>query len=434
MNTADTKPYSPQKLPRYPWIGKRPFYGWMIVAVGVVTQFFQGLSSQGFTTYLTFLQKDFGWSKAVMAGPRSVTSVDGAVFGPLEGWMVDKFGPRLMVSCGVFIMGLGFILFGLTNSLWTYYMANIVIDIGTGLQGMIVMSVAVNNWFRGRRTIAQSVMLLGFTMAGVVGVPLLVLTQSHFGWQISSIGSGLIIWAVGFPCTLLLRSEPEPYGLLPDGDVPGSASSKSTKSSHAKEEYNFTLREAAKTRAFWCLAFGWAIGSLGMGTAQVHLFLHLEQGVGLTAATSALVWTVASLTNIPFRLIGGFFGDRLPKNLMLVFSTLMMAISMFFLGIAGSLQIALVYAVFYGIGWGIRTPLMSAIQGEYFGRKSMGIIFGMLQSIALPFSIAAPIVAGYLADIQGTYRLTFIVVSIIMVAGSVIMGFATCPRPRLLRA
>jgi MFS family permease len=403
----------------------------MIVAVGIVTQFFQGLSSQGFATYLSFLQKDFGWSKAVMAGPRSVTSVEGAIIGPLEGYLVDKFGPRLIVTIGVFIMGLGFILFGLTNSLWLYYLANIVIALGTGLQGMIIMSVAVNKWFRRKRTIAQSVMLLGFSMAGVVGVPLLVLTQSAYGWQISAIGSGLLIWVVGFPCTLLLRTEPEPYGLLQDGDTSSANSTSGSISSYVKEEHDFTLREAAKTRAFWCLAFGWAIGSLGMGAAQVHLFLHLEQGVGLSAATAALVWTVASLSNIPSRLLGGFFGDRLPKNLMLGVSTLLMAVSMFFLGIATSVQIAFVYAVLYGIGWGIRTPVMNSIQGEYFGRKSMGIIFGMLQSISLPFSIAAPVVAGYIADVQGSYRSTFIVMSFVMLAGSVIITLATRPKPRL---
>ncbi len=169
-----------------------------------------------------------------------------------------------------------------------------------------------------------------------------------------------------------------------------------------------------------------------MGAAQVHLFLHLEQGVGLSAATSALVWTVASLCNIPFRIVGGFLGDRLPKNLMLGFSTLLMAISMFFLGIANSVQIALVYAVLYGIGWGIRTPVMNAIQGEYFGRKRMGVIFGTLQSVTLPFSIAAPIVAGYLADVNGSYRMTFIVMSFVMLVGTVIISLATRPKARPL--
>lgn len=417
------------KVPHIPMIGNRLFYGWVIVFVGVVTQFFQGLSSQGFATYLSFLQRDFGWSRAVLAGPRSIASIEGAIIGPLEGFLMDRFGPRIMVTIGVFIMGLGFILFGLTNSLWMYYLANIIIALGTGFQGMIIMSVAVNKWFRRRRTIAQSVMLLGFSMAGVVGVPLLVLTQAMFSWQISAIGSGLLIWAVGFPSSMLLRSEPEPYGLLPDGESSVTVSSDGTKSSNVRDEHSFTLREALRTRAFWCLTFGWAIGSLGMAAGQVHLFLHLEQGVGLLPATAALVWTVASLSNIPARLLGGFFGDRLPKNLLLGFSTFLMALSMFFLAVAGSVQTALIYAVLYGIGWGIRTPVMNAVQGEYFGRKSMGVIFGMLQSLSVPFNIAAPVLAGYLADVQGTYRWTFIAISFIMMAGTVIISLATHPKP-----
>lgn len=419
----------PLKVPQFPWIGKRPFYGWVIVAVGMVTQFFQGIVSQGFSTYLSPLEKDFGWSKAVLAAPRSVTQVENSILGPLEGFLIDRFGPRRMVAVGVFIMGLGLILFGFTQSLWMYYLSNIIIALGTGFQGLLIMSVAVNHWFRRKRTIAQSVMLLGFSMAGVVGVPALVLTQTSMGWQESAIGSGLIIWAVGFPCSMLLRTRPEPYGLQPDGDMPGTTTPTINRERPAGVEYDFTLREAIRTRAFWLLAIGWAIGNLGIGAAQVHLFLHLEQGVGLTRTTASLVWTVASLSNIPSRLAGGFFGDRLPKNLVAGFSMVFTAVSVFVLGVATSVQMTFVYAVIYGIGWGIRTPVMNAMQGEYFGLKSQGVIRGWLQSLSILLTIAAPVLAGYVADIQGSYRWTFIVMSFVMLAGAVLVFLATPPKP-----
>ena len=291
------------------------------------------------------------------------------------------------------------------------------------------MSVAVNNWFRRKRTIAQSVMLLGFSMAGVVGVPALVVTQTSMGWRASAVGSGLLIWVVGFPCSMLLRTKPEPYGLLPDGDVPSATDQAVAGRGQVGAEYDFTLREALRTRAFWLLAVGSAIGNLGMGAVQVHLFLHLEQGVGLERTTAALVWTVASLSNIPSRLVAGFLGDRLPKNIMVGFAMSLMAASVFVLGIADTVQLAFAYAVLYGIGWGIRTPVMNAMQGEYFGRGSQGVIRGWLQSLSLPFTIAAPVVAGYLADVQGTYRLTFIVMSFVMLAGSALMFLATRPTP-----
>jgi MFS family permease len=123
---------TPQSLkpPRYPWIGKRPFYGWIIVAVGAVTQFFQGIASQGFTTYMGLLENEFGWTRAALSGPRSVTQVEGAITGPFEGFLVDRFGPRKVAAIGIFITGIGFALFGLMNSYVMFYVSSIVITLG----------------------------------------------------------------------------------------------------------------------------------------------------------------------------------------------------------------------------------------------------------------------------------------------------------------
>ena len=416
---------APSKLPGFPWPGRKPFYGWIIVITGAVYQFFQGMFSQGFATYLGPLRNDFGWSRAVLAGPRSVTQVQTAVTGPIEGYLVDRFGPRKVVATGIFTMGLGLILFGLTQSLWMFYVSIMVAALGAGLQGLLVMSVTVNNWFNQKRTIAQSVMGLGYSLAGVIGIPALILVQNQVGWRPSAIGTGLLIWAVGLPCSMLLRTKPELFGLLPDGDSPDKVGREgNTVSSRG---YDFTLAEAIRTRAFWLLASGWGISNIGIMGAQVHLFLHLEQGVGLPRATVALVWTVASLSSIPARLAGGFFGDRFPKNIMLAVSMVFMAAAVFLLAIATSAQLAFAYAVLFGIGWGMRTPIVNAIQGEYFGRKSQGLIRGWLQSLSLPLTIAVPVVSGLMADAQSTYTPTFIVLSLVMLLGSGLVLLATSP-------
>ena len=424
-----TIPSTPLKLPWFPWPGRKPFYGWLIVIIGAITQFFQGVTSQGLATYLGPLQNDFGWSRAVLAGPRSVTQIEGAITGPFEGLLIDRFGPRKVVSSGIFIMGLGFILFGLTHSLWMYYLSSIVIALGTGLQGLLVMSVTVNNWFRRKRTLAQSITGLGYSLAGVIGVPALVLIQNQMDWRPSAIGTGIIIWVVGFPCAMLLLPKPEPFGLLPDGDPVGMETSTGLGNTVSNDEYDYTLREAVKTRAFWLLASGWAIGNLGILGAQVHLFLHLEQGVGLPRATVALVWTIASLSSVPSRIIGGIVGDRFPKNLTLGVSMVFMAVGVFLLAITNSAQLAFSYAVLFGIGWGMRTPIFNAMQGEYFGGKSQGVIRGWLQSMSLPVTIGAPVLIGFMADIQGTYRPTFITMSVIMLLGSALAVMATHPKP-----
>jgi MFS family permease len=399
----------------------------VIVAVGMVGQFLQGIAFQGFTTYLGPLHNGFGWSRAVLAGPRSVTQVQSAVLGPVEGYLIDGLGPRRLVTSGVFVLGLGFILFGIIDSLWMYYLASMVIVLGTGLQGLLVLSVTVNNWFRKKRTIANSIMLLGFSAAGIVGVPMLVFLQTSIGWRESAIGSGLLVWIVGIPCAMLLRTKPELHGLRPDGDILISEEKSGSKVSEQVADHDFTLREAIMTRAFWFVAIGSALGNLGMGAAQVHLFLHLEQGLGLERSTAAFVWMVASISNVPSRLVGGVLGDRLPKNFIIGFATFSMAVSVFILGIADRVSLAFTYAIFYGIGWGIRTPVMNSLQGEYFGRQSQGVIRGWLQSIGIPFSILAPVIAGYVADIQGNYRMTFVVISFVMLIGALFMLLARRP-------
>jgi MFS family permease len=192
-DTMKAKSTDHPKIPRLPFGGKRLFYGWIMVGVGAITQFFQGITSQGFSTYLPFLQTEFHWTKAALAVPRSIAQIENSILGPIEGYLMDRFGPRLMAIFGVAVLGLGLILFGMTHDMFMYYLSNILIDIGTAFQGMLVMSVTINNWFRRKRTIAQAIMLLGFSMAGVVGIPLLAATQDGFGWRTASIGSGIIV-------------------------------------------------------------------------------------------------------------------------------------------------------------------------------------------------------------------------------------------------
>jgi MFS family permease len=114
---------------------------------------------------------------------------------------------------------------------------------------------------------------------------------------------------------------------------------------------------------------------------------------------------------------------------MMGFAITMMALSVLVLAVATTARLAFVYAVLYGIGWGVRTPVMNAMQGEYFGRTSLGVISGWLHSLSLPLTIAAPVLAGYVADVQGTYRTTFIVVAVLMMVGAALMFVAARPTP-----
>jgi MFS family permease len=161
---------------------------------------------------------------------------------------------------------------------------------------------------------------------------------------------------------------------------------------------------------------------------MVHLFLHLEQGVGLSRATAALIWTITSTVNIPSRLLAGLLGDRFPKHILLGGCVTLMGLSILALGLASDIYAAIVFAVLYGMGWGGRTPIQNALFGQYWGLASLGKIVGTLQTLAVPLSIVGPVLAGLLADIRGDYRLVFIGVSIASLTGAGLIFLANPPK------
>lgn len=126
-------------------------------------------------------------------------------------------------------------------------------------------------------------------------------------------------------------------------------------------------------------------------------------------------------------------GDRLRKNIFGGVTTAIIATSMVVLGFATSLPMALAFAVLYGIGLGSRTPVMNALQGDYFGMRSQGLIRGWLALVPLPFAIAAPVAAGYMADVQGSYHLAFIALGFAVLVGAVLIFLATAPKPPVAR-
>jgi MFS family permease len=197
------------------------FYGWVIVACGFVAQMITGVSNQALSVYVVPLQDEFSWSRAHIGLARSLTQAENALLGPVNGWMVDRFGPRFNMTAGVALFGLGLFSLGLVQSLWMFYAANVLMAVGAGMGSLIVISTAINNWFIRRRTLGIAIATTGLAFSGAVVVPLIVLGEVHLGWRGAAFATAAGVWLIGLPAALLMRQAPELYGLLPDGDRPG---------------------------------------------------------------------------------------------------------------------------------------------------------------------------------------------------------------------
>ena len=148
---------------------RRVFYGWWIVTGGFSLQMIVGsLMIHSFTAYFPLLQTQFGWSRAVLSGAFALSRAESGILGPLQGWLIDKFGPRMMVRVGMLMFGAGFILFSQTDSVLDYYLTFALMAAGSSIAGFLTVATTVVNWFERRRGVAMGIAMSGFGVGGLL--------------------------------------------------------------------------------------------------------------------------------------------------------------------------------------------------------------------------------------------------------------------------
>lgn len=399
------------------------FYGWWIVVGGFAMQLLNGaLLFHSFTAYFVFLQAEFGWSRTALSGAFSLTRVESGILGPIEGWLVDRFGPRAVMRVGVVLFGGGFILFSFVNSLVAFYIAFFIMALGSALAGFLPASTAVANWFARRRATAMGIMMTGMGFGGLL-VPLVTLSLSNFGWRETAFGSGILIIAIGLPAVQLMRHRPEDYGEVPDGETPEEAPADGT----APAVDGLTAREALRTRGFWFLSIGHSIALLVVGAAMVHQMPHMVDTGGLSVGLAGAIVALLMGVVIAGQLAGGPIGDRINKRIGLAVCMLVHSAALLVFAIVTNVLGAVLFALLHGLAWGVRGPMLNAIRADYFGRVAFGTIMGFSTLIIMTGMTLGPIFAGAMADWLGDYRIAFGVLAAICAAGSIAFLFATPP-------
>lgn len=412
-----------------PWHA-RIFYGWWIVAAGVVIQvFISGLLMQSYGAYVVALRDTFDWNRTVLGAGFSFMRAEIGLLGPIEGWLIDRFGPQTVMRIGVTFFGLGFIFFSQVQGLVTFFAAVLTMAIGTALAGFLPLTVSVVNWFNRRRATALGILLSGFA-AGALIVPGVAWSLDTFGWRPTAFVSGILVIVVLMPLTFVIRHRPEDHGLLPDGDPPRPpATSDGTPTTHVGYDASadFTVREALRVPAFWYLSIGHGSALLVVSAVMVHLIAHLTESRDFSLQQAAGIVVFMTVLQMTGQLGGGFLGDRMDKRIIVVGCMLGHAAGLVLVAFATALWMVVLFAVLHGLAWGIRGPLMASMRAEYFGREAFGTIMGFSTLVATVGMIGGPLVAGISYDLQGSYESGFTILAGLAAAGG--MAFVLARKP-----
>ena len=414
-----------------PWAKARgSFYGWWLVAVaGFIMVVTSVPVFQAIAVWSVALEAQFGWSRTQLGLALSFTRIEGSLTGPIAGYLVDRMGTRFMVFSGLLILTMGFYLFSQVQNLWMFYLAYFIMSVGQGQAGWITVMTLLNHWFVRHRGMAMGLAMMGMGVGALILVPLIAWLidpeADRLGWRRTAEILAVVTLVSAIVLPKIIRNKPEDVGDYPDGEPPVPVTATQ---GEPEEELELTIGQALRTQAFWAISFGHGFGSMVVLATMSHLGL-LMQDVGYGLQIAGWIITIQTAVAIVFQFFGGWIGDRIPKNIALFMFTTIQGIGVVFLTLGPDIMNFYIFAVLFGIGFGGRTPLTTAIRGDYFGRASFGKILG-ISTVPMNFLllIAAPL-AGFMRDELGDYDMAFLLLAGFNTLGAVL--FLIARRPKL---
>jgi sugar phosphate permease len=403
----------------------RFFFGWYIALAAYVIHVLNGgLLFHAFGAYILPLQAEFGWSRTAVSGVFSMVRAESGILGPLQGWLVDRYGPRAMMRVGIALFGLGYLAFSYVDSLLQFYAAFALIALGSSLGGFIPIATTITNWFVRRRSTVLGLTMTGMGVGGLL-LPVIVWCLTDYGWRATAFYSGLLIWLVGLPCTQFMRHRPEQYGLRPDGDEEKLDASGTA---IPDDEVQFSVRQALRTPTFWFLSAGHSFALFVVGTVLVHQIPHMVEHIGLSPEQAAVNVTLLLAFSIVGQLVGGWIGDRVDKRWTMIACMWTHALALVLFAYADTHFHTILFAALHGTAWGVRGTLINAIRADYFGRGSFATISGFASLVIMVGMTAGPLFAGYLYDLLGDYQRAFVILAGLSALGSVFLWLARKPQ------
>jgi MFS family permease len=398
---------------------------WWLVILGCITHAVNtGFAYFGMSAFFPSFEREFGWSRTAISGAFSLARIESGLLGPIEGYLVDRVGPRRIMFVGIVVCALGFVSLSFVDSLATLYMAVILgIVLGSSLGYHMPISLLIAKIFRERRSFAFGVFRMGPGLSGAI-VPLVGAMIVWWGWRPAAVLSGCILLAISLPIAYAINK-------IADSELRKTeflSPSHSAAASHGGPSLDpqFTLREVLSLKTFWFLSISMALRHMVTEGVSVHfVILLVDRGWSTEAAASLL--GVSALIGAPARIGMGWLGDLIDKRRLIMALLAALSGSVAFMGYSAASIIFTPSMVVYSLAYGGLASLQEPIRADYFGTKAFATIQGVSRTVTTAGTFMGPIVAGFLYDLTRSYTVAFAIFAVVSAVSLVLMFLARRP-------
>ena len=424
-----------QNTTKAPMLERPPSYRWMQLFMGIICMVMIANLQYGWTLFVNPITEKYGWTRAAIQIAFTIFVVTETWLVPIEGYLVDRFGPRPVVLVGGLLCGVGWIMNSFASSLTALYVAAAISGVGAGA----VYGTCVGNalkWFPDRRGLAAGLTAAGFGAGSALTVLPIQAIIKTMGYETAflyfGLGQGVVVMMLSFGLT-------DPRSVLQAG-FPKTASVVKRPARVIQTRRDYRPLEIVREPVFWVMYLMFVLVAAGglMAVAQLApIAKDFKIGevpvsiLGLTLPALTFALTIDRVLNGLTRPFFGWVSDHIGREL-----TMLIAFSAEGIGIACLYtfgQEPLMFVILSGVvffAWGEIYSLFPSTNADTFGSKFAAANAGLLYTAKGTASLLVPL-SSALTAATGNWHAVFMVAAAMNIAAALIAWFVL--RPMRLR-
>lgn len=397
---------------------------WLQLLMGIVCMAMIANLQYGWTLFVNPIADKYGWSKAAIQVAFTIFVLMETWLVPVEGYLVDRFGPRWVTLGGGLLCGIGWILNAYASSLSLLYFAAAISGIGAGA----VYGTCVGNalkWFPDRRGLAAGLTAAGFGAGAAMTILPIAAMIKDQGYEAAflyfGIGQGVIVMIL----SLLLKAAPDDL-----------AKRFNVVSNVQQSRHSYKPMEVVRTPTFWVMYFLFVLVAAGglMATAQIGpIAKDFKVGdvpvsmLGLTLPALTFALTIDRILNGVTRPFFGWVSDKIGREQTMFICFALEAVGILAMYKWGHEPLAFVLLtglVFFA--WGEIYSLFPSTCTDTFGPKFAAANAGLLYTAKGTASMVVPL-ASLVVAASGSWESVFYIASVMNGVAAVVAWFVLRP-------
>jgi len=387
------------------------YYPWVVIGIAFLTVGVAFGARNAFAVFLIAVTEEFHWSRGLVSGALMLGSVMWTLTAPFVGVLLDRFGPRFVLTGGSLVMAAGFVVSGMAHSIAEFYLGmGVLMGIGFAALPMTSQATFLSNWFVRKRGMAIGIAASGIGLGILMVVPLTQRWIETYGWRATFFILAAVLVVIVAPLNYFFqRRTPEEMCLKPDF---GAASIRNIKAAKVDGP---SLKEALRTGSFWAFAVGVLAGAIPLHMVLIHQVAAVSDA-GFSKESAALALGMIGLFTAPAMILMGLLADRIGRrwSYLLGSASLMIGIALLMM-ITDAKQIWELYAfpLFTAVGFSSRQSLYPTMAADLFHGKSFGAIIGAIALFIGAGAGIGPWLGGVIHDWTGNYHQAFWVAQVL---------------------